>query len=683
MNIMSKKRLTPEERSDKDILTLALERYEDCQPVCEEVYRQAVDDIKFSVGQQWASNETNDRKDRPCLVENRCAGLVHQVTNEQRQQRPQITVRPRDESTDPDTAEIINGLLRFIQYDSDSETALDTASSNQVRGGIGWLQVCTEYEDEDNPFGGQAIKMRRIKDVRCVKAPFHLCNEIDLRDMPYCFIEAEMSKKDFEIEYPNVEVDNWKATSAKGWVTEDKVRIAEYYTIDKTPVQVYKLSDDSVTEEIPDESTGLTVVDTRTRYDRKVSWYKITNSQILEKGVIPGSWIPVIPIVGEEITIDNKTLYRSLIADAKDPQRMLNFWRSAEAERIALAPKAKWVMYAGQDEGFEQEWLDSHRSNNPILHANVRIEGGELLPLPRRESPNPIDTAIVEAGREAVDAIKATSGIFDASLGSESNEKSGRAILARQRQAGTGNFHFSDNFSKALKHCGRVIVDMIPEVIDTERSVQILGEDMKPLIQKVNQSYAADGKLYDLRAGKYDVVVTTGASYASKREEAAANISELGMKDPALIQSTRDLLLKYLDLPAEVVERARKTIPPELLDDGKGDSPELLKAQNAQLMQQMQQLDVVIQEMTKEAEANQAMLAGKQMDNTTRESIAQLQAQVQLIIAGMKTDIDKNKMAHEVGIESMRHSHNMQNGDVEASRNPASDKKASATGGER
>jgi hypothetical protein len=344
---------------------------------------------------------------------------------------------------------------------------------------------------------------------------------------------------------------------------------------------------------------------------------------------------------------------------------MLNYWRSSEAERIALAPKPKWIVASTQIEGYEQSWANANQSNESTLYYNPQIEGGTLVPAPHREQPTPMDMAIVNAAREAVDAIKATTGIFDASLGAESNEKSGRAIIARERQGDTSNYHFFDNMAKSLRHTCRIIVDIIPEIYDTARTIRILGEDMKEKIVEVNKQYDAGGKVYNLKAGQYDVMVETGPSFMSKRQETATNLQQLAQNDPVIVQCARDLILKYMDLPSDVVERAQKTIPPQFMsDDKKKVDPNQLQAMVAQSQQQLQQLDQVIQAMTEENEQLQQKLNVKTEDNRVKLAIADLQAQVQLIINSAKISQEDKKLAHEVGMEAMSNAHQLMQGDV-------------------
>ena len=679
-NIYNKKRLTPAEKADKEIIDLALKRYQECDPICQEIYRKAVEDIKFSIGEQWDEQAKRGRQDRPCLVENRILNTIHQVCNNQRQNRPMIKVSPKRD-TDETTAEVYNGLLRHIQSESDAESAFDTAFEDAVRGSVGGFRIITEYETDDS--FNQEIRIKRIADFQSMKIPYHLCVESDFRDMPYAFVETTYQKDDFEKKWPDIDIDSWPSTARlEGWQNEETIRVAEYYTIDETYHNLYLHEDGSITEEkhvdedteewgevaTEDGSNKSPIVQTRKACDRVIKWYKITAGEILDRAIIPGMWIPVVIVAGEDITISGKRELLSLTRNAKDPQRMLNYWRSSEAERIALAPKAPWVAVEGQLEGREQLWADSNRSNIPVLTYKTVIEGGVMAPAPARAQPAQMDTAIVNAAREAIDSIKACTGIFDASLGATSNEKSGVAIRARQAQGDSSNYHFFDNFARALRHACRIIVDMIPAVYDTERKIKILGEDMKEKIITVNGQSEDGEEQYNLTVGKYDVQVETGPSFMSRRQETANNLQQLAQSDPVIIQCARDLVLKYLDLPTEVVERAQKTIDPKFLDSGKPGDPKVIQGQLAQATQQVQQLDQVIQQMSAENDDMKQQLNVKSEDNKTRLAIAGLQAQVNLLLGQMKSGQVDKQLLHEAALESMRYGNSLEQGEIEAQR---------------
>lgn len=643
--------------ADQNFIREALERFSDCEQATSVLYKELKDDLAFVEGRgQWDDGMRRMRENdkRPCLVENRVSGMAHQVCNDLRQNRPGIEVVPRDPQATDENAEILKGFLGFLQYDSDSAAAIDTAVENQVRGGIGYVRVLTEYEEEDG--FEQVIRFGRIKDSTSVLFPVHLCNDALFKDAPFCFVFTDMPKDLFNALYPKAETVPFTNDSRNSWVTDKTVRVAEYFVKEQTARTLFLLPDGSKAfdDELPAEISRTGLVSRRI-VSTTIKWYKLMATRILEQGVIPGKFFPIVPFLGDEFWLDGELVLKSLTRDARDPQRMLNYWRSVSAERIALAPRSPWVMYEGQDEGFEHEWLQAHIRNIPVLHAKIKSENGDLLPLPRREAPLSADTALVSAAAEAVDAIKATTGIYDAALGNRSNERSGKAIVARQRESDTANYHFADNVARALRQLGRVVLAMVPSVYDTQRVLRILGKDRVEKTVLVNEELPAGGKKYDLTIGCYDAVVEAGPSYASRRQEALINITELGQNDPQLITGMRDLLLKYMNLPAEVVERARRMVPPELLDENEQMTPQVLQAQIQQYQGLIKQLDTAIQELTKENEKLQLQVTNKAGDQQVRLQIADLQAQVDLAIARLKAAVEDARMSHELGLKAAEH----------------------------
>jgi hypothetical protein len=651
---MAKRNRKEKLSAEDEIIREALERYEDCETSCSEIYKDAVDDMRFTTGDQWASDTTRDRIDRPCLVDNRLAASVHQVCNSQRMNRPMIKVSAKKENSDDDVVDIINGFLRHIQYQSDSESAVDWAFDCAVRGGIGWFRIKTEYDDDES--FDQTITIDRIDNLENVKIPFHLCHEIDCRDMPFAFVESTMSRDEFETRWPDANPTNWKTdVTQAGWLTDKTLRIAEYFKIEETKTKLHRLSDGKVSREKPQQIEGLPpppdVVASRDVIERRILWYKLTAGAILEQGEFPGNWIPLIPVIGEEVLVGGKRKFLSFIKHAKDPQKMRNYWVSAIAERIALASKAKWVVASTQIENYENEWVNSNRSNNTVLHYDPVVEGGVLVPPPQPAQPAQADMALIQAANDSTESIKATLGMFDASLGTNGPEKSGKAIQARQNQSDNGTYHIFDNCAKAMRHAGRIIVDLIPEVIDTERAIKILGEDQKTKIVKVNQEFSTDGKIYDVRVGEYDVLVETGPSFLSKQQETASNLRDLSQNDPVLIQSTRDLVMKYLGMPSDVIERVTKTIPQNLLSDQDKQKP-VPFAQVQQMAAEWQakehDLDQIIQKMMADVEDLQKQVKDKSVAVQAHLMGTQIKAQAEI----EKAHIDN---AHSLGMAAHAH----------------------------
>jgi hypothetical protein len=220
----------------------------------------------------------------------------------------------------------------------------------------------------------------------------------------------------------------------------------------------------------------------------------------------------------------------------------------------------------------------------------------------------------------ASDDIKATTGQYDSSLGATSNERSGRAILAREKQGDTGTYHYVDNLSRAIRHVTRQLVDLIPKIYDTERIARIVGLDgevgmvkinpqqPEPVKQIVDQMGIVMEKVYNPSVGTYDVCVTTGPGYMTKRQEALDAMSMLLQSNPQLWSVAGDLFIKNMDWPGaqEMAKRFAKIIDPKVMD-GEDESPEMQQAkqQIEAMTQHMQQMEGMLSRVQQSMEAQQ------------------------------------------------------------------------------
>jgi hypothetical protein len=312
---------------------------------------------------------------------------------------------------------------------------------------------------------------------------------------------------------------------------------------------------------------GITIANTRQTMTMKVTQHIMNGCEIIETKEWAGKYIPIVPVYGDEVIIDGKRYLKSLIRDAKDAQRMFNYWRTTSTELVALAPKAPWVGPVGAF-ATDPNWATANTENHQYLEFDP-VEGG---PPARQGFTGPPAGALQEA-LNASDDMKSIVGMYDASLGAKSNETSGRAILARQREGDVSTFNFTDNLSRAIRHAGRILADLIPKVYSTERIIRIIGEDgstqnvpinqqTQPLpehAQKMGEQAEGIVHIYDLTSGKYDVTCETGPSYTTRREEAAAQMMEFMHAVPNAGAVIGDLLVKNLDWPGadEIADRLK------------------------------------------------------------------------------------------------------------------------------
>jgi len=487
----------------------------------------ALEDIKFGLlGEQWdkADVEKRKRKGKPCITINKFPAHIRQVVNDARQNKPSIRVRPVDDNSDPKTAEILNGLIRNIETSSNADIAYDTAMHQSVSGGFGYIRVTVEFADDDT--FDKDIRIERITNQFSVyEDPY--ANSADGSDWQCCWITDRISKHEFEKRYPGKECvsfdSEYNDDDSFDWANDDGIWIAEYWEREAFDKKICLLSDgDVVDEDVYNENIdyytamGLQKVDSRVTKSHKVTQYIVSGKEVLETNPWAGRYIPIVPVYGEEIIVENKRYFKSLIRDSKDAQRLVNYWRTTTTELVALSPKTPFI---GPENAFQVD-TEKWASANVEDHAFIRYKGAIA---PQRQPFASVPAGAMQEALSADDDIKSTMGMFGASIGQQDNAVSGRAIMARQRESDTGTFHFIDNESRSLRQVGRIIVDLAPHVYPPGRILRILGEDGKETenvqVAQPGQAIPEDmSNVYDLTAGKYDVVVDVGPGYTTKHQ---------------------------------------------------------------------------------------------------------------------------------------------------------------------
>jgi hypothetical protein len=661
--------------SDKsDLLSTMRSRFTMAISAYGESREDELDDLRFMAGSpdnqwQWPADVLATRGSvqgqtinaRPCLTINKLPQHVRQVTNQQRQNRPSGKVIPADDNADVKVAEIFDGIIRHIEYMSDADVAYDTACDNQVTYGEGYIRLLTEYAREDS--FDQDLRIGRVRNSFSVYMDPTIQDPCG-SDAQWCFITEDLLKAEFERMFPNAQpISSIMATgigdqSMSQWISENTVRIAEYFYLDhqKSTLNLYPGNVTAFKGSPQDEQLKTMFekpVRTRTVDRRKVMWVKTNGYEVLDEREWLGKYIPVVRVVGNEFEVDGRLFVSGLVRNAKDAQRMYNYWTSQEAEMLALAPKAPFIAYGGQFEGYEMQWKTANTTNWPYLEVNPDVTdgAGNVLPLPQRSQPPMAQTGLIQAKMGAAEDIKSTTGQYNASLGQQGNERSGKAIMARVQEGDTGTYHYVDNLGRAIRHITRQLVDLIPKVYDTERIARIVGADGEVGMAKINpqqpepvkeirdQSGIVIEKIYNPTVGIYDVVITTGPSYLTKRQEAVEAMANILQTSPQLWQVAGDLFIKNMDWPGaqEMADRFRKILDPKVLAED-DTSPELQSAQQMieALTQQLNQTMGVIDNIQNSMEAQEVQI--KAYDAETKRISAVQNAmtpdQIQDIVMG-------------------------------------------------
>lgn len=643
---------------EKDIIEEAYERFQKAEEAYKNTRLLAIDDTKFALGDsdnmwQWpsdiSSTRTGDR--RVCLTINLTAQHCNQIINQIRQNRPACRVMPSDDYSDKKTAEILAGLIRNIQSTSNADDAHDIAAEHAIYGGEGYWRILTDYESPSS--FNQVIKIKSIAN------PFLIlidpdAVEPDKSDAEWGFIFEDVRKETVKREYPELgdNISSWNPDPKSQWVTKDTVRVAEYYCVEYIEDKALLLANgESVLESklqdgiirngmmLVNEVTQelIEIIKERDTFRKQWKWYKLVgkHTEPVDSRDWPGDYLPIVSIVGKEVNVNGEIVRKGIVRDLKDPGRMVNYAYSETVQSIALQNKIPYLASADSIEGYENEWAGANISNKAYLPYNAYDDEGNALPPPQRQQPAVMPTAQIQLLQLSTEEMRGASGQQNANFGIKSEASSGVGIQRLKAQGEIATFHFPDNLARGLKYEAMVVINLIQKIYDTRRVVRVLGLDGKQEMAMLDpnhpQAYAEQTTADDIQnifnpsLGQYDVVIDTGPSFQTQRQEGYASMMELASRSPALMQIAGDIIMRNADYPGaeKIADRLAKALPPNLQEQ-KNDKD----AQLAQVSQQAQQMQQQLQMMSQQLQETQDKL--QQAESGAQKVELEMQFKMQL-----------------------------------------------------
>ena len=630
---------TTNPRDIEGFLATARHRFHEAAEAERKIRDEARIDIRYLAGQQWDDNVLMERRNsgRPALTFNKLPTFVQSIANEARQNKPQPSVNPISGGASAEVAKVLNGIIRHVQYRSKADVAYDTALEYAASGSFGYFRFLTEYCDDESE--DQELTIKPVFD------PFSIYGVLLPACMgkpcPWAFVIERMPKTEFKIKYPNAEATSIDfqgdlVHGAGDWFGTDDVMIAEYWHVE-TKRKKNKAGRDILVHTVKQcVINGIEVLD-----DSETEWL--------------GDSIPIVPVLGKQLIVDGEVKIFSLVRFLRDPQQLFNFYKSGIAEKIALGNRVPYIGYEGQFT--DPKWKDANTKNYPYLEAKGVMLNGALAPLPQRQQfEEQIQALSVAAGQES-DDMKAIAGIFDASLGSQGNETSGIGIQKRQQQSNITNLHFSDNLNRAEWEGCLIMLQVIPKIYDKPgRQVRIVGEDETQSVITVNQPYrdpeSGMQKHYPLDRGKYDVVVTTGPSYTTARQEGAETLGQVFKAVPTVFPILGDLWVGSMDYPwsEEGARRLKAMLPPQVQSEEQGAQqiPPAVQQHVAQLEQQLQQAHAFAQSLHEQ-------MAAKVPEIQSKMEIATMHEEMKRVIAFATLDARDGLALLQGDLEAVKH----------------------------
>lgn len=661
-------------KTETEIINLALERFKLAADADEAWRQDCLDDLTFSTGDQWPLTiQTIREKDgRPCLIMDQIQQSIRLVCNQYRQQPPSITVNPVGNGADVDTAEILQGMIRHIEVNCDAQVSYEEVHEGIVRCGFGNLRVRNDYSNDDSE--DQEIILESTRNQFSV----YWQPGVPQEKAAWAFIVYDVPISTYNLEYPDSKMATSSDFTATGnsppqWVGTEEYRVAEYYEVLET------------------EREGKAP-------KREVIWRKINAFEILDGKVegkkVPGKRIPIFTGYGDDLDVNGKRYVAGLVRNAKGPQRQYNYMVSGATELVALAPKAPWIVAEGQLSGREVQWEQSNIRNFAVLTYKQTDVGGKPAPPPQRMATEPPIQAMAQMIGQASLDLKASLGIYDPSLGQRKGDESGKAIEKLQAQGSVATLNFADNMSRMMRQLGKSLLVWIREIYTEPRVQRIINPDgsVKHVVIHNGEDQAEDARMlaeesdikniYDVGVGEYDVVISVGPTYQSKRQEAVATqLDLLKVVPPQIAQNLLDLVVRNFDIPQanEMADRLKKMLPPQLVDGDESDPKVQVQQLQAQLQQLGKQHELMAKALTDTTDAlktKQVEQQGKvqiaQLQEMSKQEIVRLQEATKLAVAQMNASKDVNqsfadteaenyqllhKSAHELAMQKDQQQH--------------------------
>lgn len=679
---MARKAKRPVERDEDDedraILQEARDRFKRCQDFESDFRRLYLMDIKFNLGDadngwQWPNDLRRDREanKRPALTINKTARLVSMITNDARENKPSVSIKPTGQESSFKSAQVYEGLIRDIEYKSTAQSIYDEAVDSQVEGGVGYWRVNTVYADDDS--FDQEIRIQPVQNQLGVYLDPDIKNK-DGSDALFGFIFTEEPRKEFEKRHPDFDLQNAGSNTgldeADTWVREDQVRSAEYYRILEKNDELYYVEDDNQPEplifkasEAPKGFQDALIqgkFKKRKIVTRQLEWFKIVGDKIMDRRQLKGSYVPIVRVVGIERIVEGKLERKGFVRGLKDAQRMYNYNTSCQTEGVALQTKVPWIGPKAAFEGNETMWNNANRQNFAYLPYNHIDDNGQPLPPPQRAEPPQSMEAYIKGMMIADNELAMVAGMENAHQGRDGNERSGKAISERQRQGDKANALWINNLAMAIRFTGRIIIDLVPHTYDTKRVVQILNVDGTQAEVTIDPK-AADAYqeikepdiirvMFNPNVGKYEVQSDVGPAYATQRQEAWNAFTQIVTGAPDMIGKIGDLMFRAADFPMadKIAERLRRDIQANaayLLDDN---SP---PPQVAQLQSALQAAQGQVGELIQKLAEKNLELKNKEDENAIRRHEAdskRLTAETNSIVDLKNSQVEMQKLLQAI-----------------------------------
>lgn len=579
----------------------AKDRY--TKAVSEESTRQirekVIESIRFVriPGAQWegstfAGTELLEQLDKyPRFELNKVAKEIDRIISEYRKNKITVKFRPGDSSASKELADKLNKAFRADWVRSNGDAAAINCFDDAVTGGMGAIELCAEYENEEDPLDERMkITFKPVFDSQSCVFWDPNAKEYDKSDAEWCGLSYTMTPEAYKAKWDKAapsSVEKIESGQWQDWWTPDAVTICRWFEVrtDKIDVIGYKnpfTMEQSIyySDEIADiedelAEKGFLEVGRRQVKKKRVYCGIFDGEGWLEEPKrIPGSYIPVCMQYGKRWFIDNVERIEGHATKAMDAQRLDNLMVSMLADTATQGNESTPIVDIDQISGLERVWANRNKTRPAYLPLkSIKDKQGNII-APANVSgytqPPQVSPALATLLQYTGAAIQEITGASNMqSLPSNLAEDTVESIFSR---ADMQSYIYMDNAAMTMRYVGKVWLSMAKEVYGSSQELTMQDEEGNRTFGDLSAGVVdrTTGKtvmLNDLATANFDVEVDIGESFTAKRDAVRRDLLNLlGMMQP--------------DNPYYPVIMAK------IVDNSDGDGVEELQRFNRKLMLQ-------------------------------------------------------------------------------------------------
>ena len=516
-------------------------------------YERIRDDRDFLSGKHF--DETDDKR----FGKSRLKGQIDIVSNTIRAIANQYSTSPYTWVT---SDEAVNNLASNFLNETNIKSNLAQGLRNAVGFGLGYIVLTTE-EDRNGNVVPTLYSVPKVTNV------FYDPDsaQIDGSDACKCII-VDIKSKDYI-----------RSTYGDEFVTE------------KNKKPLFDIDDEYGEDEMP-------VITYYVKGKGTVTIYKLLNSGLLEEPVeLMLDRLPVIPIYGEEIFIDDKLSYRGIVRQVKPIQKLIDYTYSQLCERLAKSPKNAWIGTKEALEGYEDYYKNFDKSVNPLLIFNKYDSAKKENQPPQRQDMTIQYADLTTVLQNSLGLMQNITGVSSVGIPDQKGEITATEALISAKSYSNNIRNFFDNLKESFKSAGFVFL-------------QLLGLDL-------------------------DVRVEQGPEDQMTRQSARAELMQIAQLVPEE---------KRLDLIGAITSTLdnNQFIRKFNMALFEGSSPEIVRMQQqmqqmqAQFQEQLQQQQQANEELQKQLQQAQIQIVAMENSNKSNIIIEQMRIQADLQKEAMK-----------------------------------------------